>query len=353
MDTLRDFVDYPPINISVMRYSCVYSIPIYMLSMYCVLFVTAPKSGNYKWIVAYHCTISFLFELILNVGMTPISFVPIIGGYTAGFMSVLKIPLTWQIVIVIILLSETGTSIAQLFHYQYQQMVPENYFLRIQPLVTNLLFLPSYLFGFILNPAFILINIPDQALVKKKLQDEYVPIPESLLSNSSIIIVDSSKIQLSYYLIPVLVNLIAGVIGCLYFAFSITHYLYASDLFRSQQLLKLQKAVMVELCIKTSVSLGVFAIPAGIVLVSLLVKQTSQDLINYCIYCVSSMGTAGNVGMLLSSPRYRIRLKQLFLGIRSRYKDSSKAVPKTKVFSSGKQHRRMFVISSRGFSLTA
>ncbi|RCN53130.1 hypothetical protein ANCCAN_00683 [Ancylostoma caninum] len=64
------------------------------------------------------------------------------------------------------------------------------------------------------------------------------------------------------------------------------------------------------------------------------------------------MGTVGNIGMLLSSRRYRMRLKQMCLGICSRHKNPTEAAPKTQIFSSGNQQRRMFAINTRGVSVT-
>ncbi|EYC17712.1 hypothetical protein Y032_0030g2232 [Ancylostoma ceylanicum] len=314
MDIFRDSDDNPSAYIALMRYSCVYTVPIYLLSMYCVLFVTASKSA-FKWNIAYHCTVAFLFEIILNVGATPVLYIQIIGGHPVGLMTMIGIPPIWQLVVVIVLLSETGLSLVQLFHYQYRYIVPSSYFLRIRPLFTKILFIYLYLLGLVLNFVLVLLSIPEQTLLKKKIREYYFPVPQSLISNGSLIVVDPTVRRFPFYLVPPLVNVVIGAFACVYFAFSIIHYLYASKLFRSQQLLKLQKAVITELCVKASVSAAVFVIPGCIILGSFLLKQSSQDIINHCLYCIGSIGSAGNLGMLMSSPRYRKRLKHFILGM--------------------------------------
>ncbi|EYC17710.1 hypothetical protein Y032_0030g2230 [Ancylostoma ceylanicum] len=138
--------------------------------MYCVLFFTAPQLGTYKWLVLYHCTVAFLFELFLNVGMTPVIYVNIIGANMTGIATIIGIPSTWQTIIVVVLMNETAMSTIQLFHYQYRHIVPVNYFLRVRPAVSNILTIPSHLFGVVCIPVFIIINFPEQPLVKKRIQ---------------------------------------------------------------------------------------------------------------------------------------------------------------------------------------
>ncbi|RCN53182.1 hypothetical protein ANCCAN_00736 [Ancylostoma caninum] len=182
--------------------------------------------------------------------MTPVIYVNIIGADMTGIASVIGMPLTWQVIIVMVLMNETALSTFQLFHYQYRHIVPEKYFLRFRPVVTNIVTVLTYLFGLVCIPAFTLINFPEQDLVKKRIQDKYIPTPESLHSNRSVIIVDPFNDLHPFSLIVVLVYLALGAFACSYFVFSITHYLYVPKISRSPQLLKLQRAVIVELCIK-------------------------------------------------------------------------------------------------------
>ncbi|EPB74223.1 hypothetical protein ANCCEY_06712 [Ancylostoma ceylanicum] len=92
MDAFRGFEDDPKIFITAMHLSSLYSVPLFFVGLYCIIWVSPPRMERYRWWLLYHIVSAFACELALNCGATPVLYLPVIGGYPRGLFWKLGIP---------------------------------------------------------------------------------------------------------------------------------------------------------------------------------------------------------------------------------------------------------------------
>ncbi|EYC09838.1 hypothetical protein Y032_0058g2846 [Ancylostoma ceylanicum] len=49
-EPFRDFVDDPPIYLLATHLSCIYSVPVFVIAVYCIVYASPPAMGSMKWI---------------------------------------------------------------------------------------------------------------------------------------------------------------------------------------------------------------------------------------------------------------------------------------------------------------
>ncbi|RCN52974.1 hypothetical protein ANCCAN_00970 [Ancylostoma caninum] len=79
------FVDNPPVYLTVMHLSCLYSIPVFFTAAYCIIYASPSQMGNFKWVQLYHVSCSFLLEIALTLCLTPVLYLTVPGGSSNGF----------------------------------------------------------------------------------------------------------------------------------------------------------------------------------------------------------------------------------------------------------------------------
>ncbi|KAL6743790.1 hypothetical protein Aduo_016791 [Ancylostoma duodenale] len=131
MDAFLGFEDDPKFFVSAMYLSTLHSVPLFFVAVYCIIRVSPPKMGRYKWWLLYHVVTSFTGEIALNCGAIPVLYLPVVGGYPRGLFWTLGMPTITMLALMTTIFLEVIFSILHLFYYRYRIILPTDH--KLQP----------------------------------------------------------------------------------------------------------------------------------------------------------------------------------------------------------------------------
>ncbi|KAL6743791.1 hypothetical protein Aduo_016791 [Ancylostoma duodenale] len=108
MDAFLGFEDDPKFFVSAMYLSTLHSVPLFFVAVYCIIRVSPPKMGRYKWWLLYHVVTSFTGEIALNCGAIPVLYLPVVGGYPRGLFWTLGMPTITMLALMTTIFLENG-----------------------------------------------------------------------------------------------------------------------------------------------------------------------------------------------------------------------------------------------------
>ncbi|RCN53133.1 7TM chemoreceptor [Ancylostoma caninum] len=169
MNVFENFVDYPPVYLTLMHMTCLYSIPLFMAAVYCITTSSPKKLASFLWFLLMHNCISFMSDIVLSAGITPVLYIPVLGGYPCGFLKLFGVPSISMLPTAFLLQLSTMLSVVLLFYLRYDAILLEHHRMKGKRPYVLFIFGLIQLITMVTTPILVHFITPDQDVAKKSL----------------------------------------------------------------------------------------------------------------------------------------------------------------------------------------
>ncbi|KAL6729589.1 hypothetical protein Aduo_000632 [Ancylostoma duodenale] len=237
-----------------------------------------------------HNCISFSSDIVLCAGITPVLYIPVLGGY----------PFEHNVVSCTSVLSSLRCSIAPTTSHEGQKP----YVLFIFGLIQMI--------AIVTTPILVHFITPDQDLAKKSLMEKYPNAPQSILLPQTVILKPIYEEVVTATVIILFIFATSMVTLGTYFALYSFYSLKRQRAILSPKTIALQRSLLLTIITQACGSLGMLGIPTLLFFTSFLISYSNQDLVNALLLIASSHGSVGTPAMLSMNRGYREKLTRCF-----------------------------------------
>ncbi|WKX91113.1 hypothetical protein Q1695_009727 [Nippostrongylus brasiliensis] len=243
MDIFAGFVDSPKLYITAMRLTFLFSTPLFIFAVYVIITASLSEPSLYKWFPLYQVCLYYISDILAGPGLTPILYLPLLGGYPAGALRYFGIPSTIFLGASYVIYFCKALSVAMLFYIRYDAILPRHYPIKPNRSCIFALFGAHHLTIVILTPIVLYNIVPDQAVVKRRVLQDYPSAPPSISLPEALFIeapFGASLLIVLVYLVPPLLIVSSS-------TYTVSHSLYylrKQKVSLSSKALAMQRAIL-------------------------------------------------------------------------------------------------------------
>ncbi|CAI5451878.1 unnamed protein product [Caenorhabditis angaria] len=304
---------------SIMHYSHILTIPIYILAIFLIIYKSPKALQSYRKYLLWHTMGNLIFEVFISLFMLPMTYLPYPVFRGTGLFKYFNFSGLFQFYLLVVLTCQTCFCIFEMFKYRFDVVGIENKKSRIvfKVLIFSLRFLTFLLpiFGFGTLPR----CVKKQNIYKMNLRNHIQSIPLPIFCHGSILA--PPLLDPVFTPLMIMISLIIGltIIALPQVTKTILNRLDELSRQLSNRTIQLQKMLMISLFFQTTIHATMLSVPmSGFVYT--VVFGMNKDWIAYClILLISFHGSFSTIAMIFFTKPYRFAIQSF---IRSRERET-------------------------------
>ncbi|CAB03479.2 Serpentine Receptor, class H [Caenorhabditis elegans] len=281
------------------------TLPVYAEAFYCVFYKCKHFSKKYVVLLQIHLFLHFFGELYWTILLIPVIVIPSIGVSADGFLSVLKISPSWQIIIMCGILQISTATMIHLLIFRLKFAIPPNAKYRsVIKYSVDFLNIFCYCTTIFCTCALGLLD-EDQLTAKNRVYEKF-PIPNPNLWDENYVTTDIESYKFKTYVIISVLEIFILCVHIIVIPIVGFHFLSKNQTEKSEKLAEAHRKTMQMLVFQLTVHCIFHLVPFVCFTWATIFKQGNIGLLSGGMFTWALHGAACTLTLLLANKPFRM-----------------------------------------------